>query len=171
MITPKKTIQGEVAFSLTMVWAHPYQAHLSSMDKAVKKITLLANSGNNWVYTFVWFNEDAQHVPLPKEGHLRTMIDGTPSRNTCRHLHQLEVWQLLQCRDHMVYPKGLNGDLKPVLTFPIKNTCPRWEYTWWTYHKPSFISVDLFQFTLGITCLRSQLPAKDLPPLPLSISL
>ena len=29
----------------------------------------------------VQLNEDAQHVPLPKEGHLSAMIDGMPRRN------------------------------------------------------------------------------------------
>ena len=36
LIAPKKTIQGEVAFGLTMVWAHPYQACFSSMNEAAK---------------------------------------------------------------------------------------------------------------------------------------
>ena len=40
---------------------------------------------------FVQFNDDAHHVTLPKEGHLSTMINGVPSRNTCGHLCQLEV--------------------------------------------------------------------------------
>ena len=99
LIAPKKTIQGEVAFSLTVVWTHPYQACLCSLDEAVKKLALLVNSGNNWAYTFVWLNEDAQHVPLPKEGHLSAMINGMPNRNACGCLHQLEVYQLLQCGD------------------------------------------------------------------------
>ena len=97
LIAPEKTIQGEVAFSLTMVWAHPYQACLSSLDEVAKKITLFINTGDNWAYTFVQHNEDAQHVSLPKEGHLSTMINGVPSRNACRHLCQLEVHQPLQC--------------------------------------------------------------------------
>ena len=99
LIVPKKTIEGEVAFGLTMVWAQPYQACLSSVDKAAKKLTLLINSGYNWAYTFVWLNKDGQHVPLPKEGHLSTIIDSAPSRNMCRHLCQLEVCQLLQYGD------------------------------------------------------------------------
>ena len=67
LIAPEKTIKGEMAFGLAMVWAHPYQACLSSLDEAAKKLALLINLGNNWAYTFVWLNEDAQHVPLSKE--------------------------------------------------------------------------------------------------------
>ena len=52
---------------------------------------------------------DAQYVPFPKEGHLSTMIEGVPSRNMCRHLHQLEVHQLLQLEGQVVYPEGLIG--------------------------------------------------------------
>ena len=44
------------------------------------------------------------------------MIDGAPSRSMCRHLHQLEVYKLLQCGDQVLYPKGLNGGLELVLT-------------------------------------------------------
>ena len=95
LIAPEETIQGDVAFGLTMVWVDPYQACLFSVDEVVKKLTLLVNSEYNWAYAFVQLNEDAQHVPLPKEGHLSTMINGVPSRNACGHLCQLEVCQLL----------------------------------------------------------------------------
>ena len=91
LIVSEKTIQGEVAFGLTVVWADLYQTHLSLVDEVTKKLTLLVNCGHTWAYAFVWLNKDAQHMPLPKEGHLSAMIDGTPSRNACGHLHQLEV--------------------------------------------------------------------------------
>ena len=97
-----------MAFGLAVVWTHPYQAHLCSLDEAAKKLTLLITLGDNWAYTFVQLNEDAHHVPLSKEGHLSTMIDGVPSRSTHGHLHQLEVCRLLQSGDQVVYPKGLN---------------------------------------------------------------
>ena len=58
-----------------MVWACPYQAHLSSLDEVVKKLTLLLNSGDNWAYTYVQLKEDAQHVPHSREGHISTMIN------------------------------------------------------------------------------------------------
>ena len=64
-----------MAFRLVMLWVHPYQACLPSLDEAVKKLTLLTNLGDNWAYAFVWPKGDAQHAPLPREGHLSTMID------------------------------------------------------------------------------------------------
>ena len=84
-----------MAFGLSMVWVHSYQAHVSTMDEVAKKLTLLTTSGENWAYTFVQFNEDTQHVPLPNEGHLSAMIEGAPNK-MCGHLCQLEVHQLLQ---------------------------------------------------------------------------
>ena len=89
--------------------AHPYQAHLSSLDEAAKKLTLLISLGDNWASAFIQLNGDAQHVCLSKEGHLSAMIDETPSRNACGHLCQLEVCKLLQYGDQVVYPEGLNG--------------------------------------------------------------
>ena len=92
LIVPEKTIKGEMAFRLAMVWAHPYQACLSSLDEAVRKLTLLISlDANWWAYAFVWLNRDAQHVTLPKEGHLSAMADGMPSRNACGHLCQLDI--------------------------------------------------------------------------------
>ena len=105
-----------MAFGLAMVWAHPYQAYLSSLDEVARKLTLLINLTDNWAYTFVWLNEDAQHVPLSNKGHISTMVDGVPCRNVCRHLCQLEVQRLLQYGDQVVYPEGLNRGLEPVLT-------------------------------------------------------
>ena len=68
LILPKRTIEGEMAFGLGVVWAHPCQAQVSSLDEVAKKLALLTTSGINWPYTIVWFNKDAQHVPLPKGG-------------------------------------------------------------------------------------------------------
>ena len=165
LIVPEKTIQEEVAFSLTMVWANPYQAHLSSVDEVAKKLTLLINFGDNWAYNFVWLNKDAQHVPLPKEGHLSTMIDSTPSRNACQHLHQLEVHQLLQCGDWVVYPDGLNGSLEPVLTF-LSGALVQGMNMLEPACKPSFLSVDLPQFTLGDCSPKVSAPCRTSTPTP-----
>ena len=160
-----------MAFGLTVVWAHPYQAHLSSLDEVVKKLTLLINSGDNWAYTFVWLNKDAQHVPLPKEGHLSTMIDGTSSMNACRHLHQLEMHQLLQYGDGVVYPKGLNGVLEPVLTSLSEALVQGVNMLGEPSYEPSFLPVDLSWVTQETMHPKFQLPAEHLHQLPIPISL
>ena len=93
LIAPGKTIEGEMAFRLATVWAHPHQACLPSLDEVARKLTLLINIGNNWAYAFVWLNEGVLHVPLlSSEDHINAMIDGGPSKSTCGHLC------LLHCR-------------------------------------------------------------------------
>ena len=96
LVSPKKATKGEMVFGLAVVWVHPYQAHIPTLDEVVIRLTLLTTSHENWAYIFVRFSEDAQHAPFPKEGHLSAMIEGTPSRSACRCLCQLEVCLLLQ---------------------------------------------------------------------------
>ena len=99
--------------------------------------------GDNWAYTFVQLNEDAQHVPLSNEGHLSAMVNGAPCRNACGHLCQLEVHKLLQCGDQVVYPKGLNRGLQPVQTLLSGSLIWAWiclgnspmNLHWWTSPK------------------------------------
>ena len=116
LILPKEGITGERLYGLAMVWVHPYQARVPTIEDAVKKLILLASAGPNWPSTFVQFNGGAHHMPLTKEGHLSAMTEGTTSNIPCRRIHQLEVHQLLHSEAQVVYPKGLNGCLVPVTT-------------------------------------------------------
>ena len=111
-----KMVGREMVLRLVMVWMHPHQACLSSLDEVVRKHTLLIDLGDNWAYVFVQLNENAQHIPLFDEGYLSAMSDGMPSKSMCRHLCQLKVCKLLQYCDQVVYPEGLNGGLEPVQT-------------------------------------------------------
>ena len=95
LILPKGGVVGERVYGLTMVWIHPCQVRVPTLDEGVRKLSLLASSGSNWSYAFVCFNGDAHHVPLPKEGHLSAITDGTPSNILCGWICQLEVCQLL----------------------------------------------------------------------------
>ena len=114
-----------MALGLTTVWAHPHQACLPSLDEAVRKLTLLINIGDNWVYTFMQLNKGTLHVPLLSKGHISTMINGVLSRSACMHLCQLQEQRLLQCRSHMVCPEGIKGGLEPVqLSIPQP---PMWD--------------------------------------------
>ena len=109
MILPKEGIAGKRVYGLTMVWIHPYQARVSTIDNMARKLTLLASARPNWPYTSVWFNGDAHHMALPKEGHFGTMVEGTPSNIPYRRICQLEVYQLLHPETWVVHPEGLNG--------------------------------------------------------------
>ena len=149
LIAPGKTIEGEMEFGLGVVWAHPHQAWLSSLDEVVKKLTLLIDLGENWAYAFVQLTEDAQHVPLSNEGHLSTMVNGAPCRSMCRHLYQLEVHKLLQYGDQVVYPEGLNGGLELVQTLLSGPLLWGMEVFGDSASETSFLLVDLSWVTLG----------------------
>ena len=93
----------------------PHQACLPTLGEVACKLILLANEGPGWPYTFVQMNSAVSLVPLSSEGHIGAMTDGMPSTNTCGHLHQLQVWKLLQCGGWVVCPEGLNWGLKALL--------------------------------------------------------
>ena len=103
-------------------------------------------------------------MPLSKEGHLCAMINGTPSRNTCRHLAQMEVHQLLQCGDQVVYPKGLNGGLEPVLTSLTTSLAQGVNMLGAPIHEPSFLPVDLSQVTPGDHAPKTSAPYRNSTP-------
>ena len=53
LVSPEKAIVGEMVFGLAMVWVHPYQACIPTLDEVARKLTLLTTSCENWAYTFV----------------------------------------------------------------------------------------------------------------------
>ena len=124
---------------LAMVWVHPYQACILILGEVARKLALHTTSHENWAYAFVRFNEDAQCVPLPKEGHLGAMIEEMPSRNACRHLCQLEVHLLLQSECQVFYPEGLNGALELVVMSLPESLAHGMNML----NKPTFLLVDL----------------------------
>ena len=142
LIFSERAIAEEMVFGLAVVWVHPYQAHIPTLDEAARKLTLFTTSHENWAYTFVQFNKDAQHVPLSKEGHPSPMIEGMPSRNACGHFCQLEVHLLLQLECQVVYPEGLNGALEPVVTYLPESLTDGMNML----SEPTFLIVDLSQF-------------------------
>ena len=111
------------------------------------------------------------NVSQPKESLLSTMTNCPSSRNACRNLHQLEVCQLLQCKDQLVYPEGLNRGLEPVLISLSGALVQGVNTIGEPSHKHLFLPVDLPQFTLGTTHLGTQLPAQYLHQLPFLKSL
>ena len=102
-----------------MAWVHPYQARISTIDSAAEQLTQLASTGPNFPSALVWLNGDACHVPLPTEGHLSVMAEGSTSIVPHRMTWQLEVCQLLSSGSQVVYPEGLNGcQVSVIMTLP-----------------------------------------------------
>ena len=109
LVLPKEDAVGERVYGLAMVWVHPYQARVSTIDGAAKQLAQLASTGPNWPYALVQSNGDACHMPLPTEGHLSVMMEENTSNVPYGKIHQLEVCQLLGSGSQVVYPEGLNG--------------------------------------------------------------
>ena len=158
LIVPRKIIEGEMAFRLAMVWACPHQAHLSSLDEVARKLTLIIDLTDNWAYTYVWLNGDTQHVPLSNKGYFSAMVDGVSCWTACGCLCQLEVCRLLQYRDQVVYPEGLNGGLGPVLTLLSGTLAQGMDTLGKSTREPSFLLVELSQVTLGDCMLEASAP-------------
>ena len=115
LIAPNLAIRCKWVFGLTATLMHPCQVYLPTLAEVAQKLMLLANEGTDWPYTYARMNDAVAHTPLSSEGHIGVMTGGLPSRNTCSHLYQLQVWQLLQCRGQVVCPEGLNRSLEPLL--------------------------------------------------------
>ena len=104
------------------------------------------------------FNRDTHHVPLPKEGHLSAMTDGTPSNIPCSRICQLEIHQLLHLEVQVVYPEGLNGCLVLLIkSLPKSLAC----HTNLLHDEPTFLQVDLSQFTSEGCEFKTLFPSSD----------
>ena len=96
--------------------------------------------------------------PLSSYGHISIMMDGAPSRSTCRHLSQLAVCQLLQSEIQVVYPEGLNECLVPVVTSLPGSL---FHGTNALNNDPTLLQVDLSQFT-GEECKsKASIPGRN----------
>ena len=127
MIVPSTNIGGEQIFGLAVVWAHPHQSCLTTLAEVAHKLALLINDGTDWPYEFVHLSSTTHQMPLSDTGHLGAMTDGVLSVNACGHLHQLQTWKLLQHGEHVVFPKGLNGEQEACcFSFP---KLPPWDTT------------------------------------------
>ena len=148
LLMPDQAVGEERKFGLVAVWTHPHQAHLPSLDGAVRKFALLINTGEDWAYAFMQLNEDSQHIPISAARHINAMIDSAPSRSICGCLSHLEVQKLLQCGGEVVYLEGLNGGLELLwVSLPkplIWDSDPHTE----SAHEPMLLQVNLLRFTL-----------------------
>ena len=145
LIAPSIAIGCERLFGLTMVWAHPHQAHFPTLPEVDCKLVLLADISEDWPYAFMWLNDTVARVPLSDVGHISAMTDGMPSTDTHGQLHQLQVCKLLQHGEKVVCLQGLNGDLE-ALQFSFTEL-PLWDMAapGKPFQEPWFLEVDLGQ--------------------------
>ena len=101
-------------YGLSTIWVNPYQARVPNMEEVVTQLTALVPTGDDWPHTLVQLNWNTCHAPLPREGHLSTLVEGTSSA-TCGRVSQLEIHQLLSSNSQVVYPARLNGCEVPLI--------------------------------------------------------
>ena len=125
LIMPSITTIYERVFGLVTVWAHPHQASYSTLVEVACKLVLLVDGSTGWAYTFVQLNEALYHSPLLSEGHVSTMMEGTPNADAHSWLHRLKVCKLLQHKAMVVCLEDLNGEVE-VLQFTFQEL-PLWD--------------------------------------------
>ena len=103
-------------YDISLVWVHPDQVRVATMEEAVKKLTAFTSSGANWPYALAQLCKDPHHAPLPKNKHLGVLPQGKAQETFCGQISQLEVCQLLATSPKVVYPIGLNGHNESIIT-------------------------------------------------------
>ena len=84
------------------------------MEEAVERLAAYPSSGTDWPYALAQLYEGSGHAPLPKGKHLGILPQGKAEETSCGQISQLNVYQLLSASPQVVYPSGLNGQIKPV---------------------------------------------------------
>ena len=112
LIVPSIAVGYKRVSGLVAVWTHPCQACYHTLEVVACKLALLVGESMDWVYAFIWLNNALSHVPLSGKGHVSTMMDGVHGEDASGWLHQLQICKLLQHKDMVVCPEGLNGMLE-----------------------------------------------------------
>ena len=145
LVSTEEGEAGDRVYGLSTIWVNPYQARISTVEEAVKQLTILVSSGPDWPYTLVWLNGDTCHVPLPREGHLSILQEGGTSSATCGRVSQLEVCQLLALGSQVIYPVRLNGCKVPVIASLPESLA---KGTNLLRGEPIYLKVDILQSTV-----------------------
>ena len=145
LILTEECTVGDRVYGLSMMWVHPYQARVSTVEESVKQLTPLISTGHNCPYALVWLNGDAHHVPLPRAGHLSILVEGSTSSVACRRISQLEVCQLLSSGSQAIYLAGFNGCEVSVITSLSKLLA---KGTTMLGGEPIYLPVDILQLTM-----------------------
>ena len=116
LVLAEEEATGDRNYGLSTVRVNPSQARVPSIEEVVGKLTTWASSGPNWPNVLVQLHEGTHHVPLPKEGHLGILPQRGAEAIPCRQISQLEVCKLLIEGHQAIYPIGLNGCDKPIIT-------------------------------------------------------
>ena len=67
LVLPKESVVGERVYGLVVVWVHPFQARVPTLDEVARKLALIASFSSNWP-SFQW---GCPSHPSPKGGSLK----------------------------------------------------------------------------------------------------
>ena len=131
---------GDRHYGLSMVWANPNQVRVTSMEEAVRKLTICTSSGTDCPYVLVQLHKGTCHMPLPNEGHLGILPQRKAEVTPCQQISKLEVCQLPVASPQVIYHIGLNGHNEPIITSlpdPLASSVSL------TAGKPIYLGIDI----------------------------
>ena len=106
----------EIQYGVSLVWVSPQQARTPTMEEAVEKLAACTSNGSNWPYILAQLYEGLDHASLPKGKHLGILSQGEVEETSRGQISQLNICQLLSTGPQVIYPSGLNGYDKPIIT-------------------------------------------------------
>ena len=105
-------------YGLAIVWIDSRQARLVLMGEALEALSSHTPKGSDWPYILVQSYKDANHTPLPKDGHICVLPQGE-TRNPSGQISQIQIHQLLSAGPSVVFPMELNqGDQSVTIDLP-----------------------------------------------------
>ena len=102
-------------YGISLVWVHPNQVRVTTIEEAAESLTAYTSSGVNWPYALAPLCEDPHHAPLPKNKHLGILPQGKVQETFCGWISQLKVCQLLATGPQVIYPIGLIAHNEPII--------------------------------------------------------
>ena len=108
-------MQGR-CYGISLVWVHPNQVRVTTIEEAVDSLTTYTSSVVNWPYALAQLCEDPHHAPFTKNKHLGVLPQGKAQGTFCGQISQLKVHQLLATSPQVVYPICLNRQDEPIIT-------------------------------------------------------
>ena len=105
-------------YGLAIVWIDSCQARMVLMGEALEALSSHTPKGSDWPYILIQLYKGANHMPLPKDGHVCVLPQGE-AESPSGQISQLKICQLLSAGPSVVFPMELNqGDQSVTIDLP-----------------------------------------------------
>ena len=94
-------------YGLAIVWIDSCQARMVLMGEALEALSSHTPKGSDWPYILIQSYKGANHMPLPKDGHICVLPQGE-AESPSGQISQLKICQLLSTGPSVVFPMELN---------------------------------------------------------------